>query len=288
METKILTIILLISATAYSQVNRDDRKEAQKISRNHIRSKVIMDYPFAYDLNTGTYKVTAKGTKVESQTFDLKGNVIQEIMYDEYGNIGSKTISKYDDRGNSVEDVVYNSDGTISSKVVTVYRKDTIATIKVYNPDGTINITKYSKMVHWRDTDLKADVPYFNCYALKLFNRKDSTIYGEVKYMYDDAGNMIGVLSFSTSDGKTLYLTQKDGFKYNQKNEMIEHDYYGVQYDDITGYQKYKYDGNGNTIAVEANSYTWVYKNDARGMLVSVTKYDNNNNPVTLSKITYQ
>jgi len=47
---------------------------------------------------------------------------------------------------------------------------------------------------------LKADVPYFNCYALKLFNQKDSTIYGEVKYMYDDAGNMIGVLSFSTTD----------------------------------------------------------------------------------------
>lgn len=279
MKAKILLFLLLVSGVANSQVNRDDRKATLKTAKDHIKSKTQIDYKYVF-IN-GSMQPSAQGVKVESQTYDTKGNIIIDIQYDDYGKISAKTVSKYDDRGNSIEDVVYNSDGTINTKVATTYRKDTVALVKVFNPNGTEKGAKYTMTAYWGDT----------IFVVDEYLQKDSSLIRELRYFYDKAGNLTYILIYRSADGKHIDLVQKDGWKYNEKNEMVEHDSYNIEYGNIDWAQAYKYDENGNVIEIEltGNNGTnnFIYKNDAKGNPVSAIKYDNSNNPVTLSKWTY-
>ena len=295
MKAKILiTLLLLVSGAAYSQVNRDDRKACQKLAKSHVKSMVQIDYPYVYDMNSGSSKPSTTGTKVESQTYDLKGNTTQDIVYDDYGNISAKTVSKYDARGNSIEDIVYNSDGTINSKAVHQYNKDTIILDKVYNPDGTINNVKYTRTVHRKDTVNNKNCLIGTSYFVGFYLQKDSTLVSEIRYVYDDAGNLIYILLYKSDNGSSIYLVQKDEWKYNQKNEMVEHDSYAQDINSSAGLpvQTYKYDESGNQIEIVelargSGTNNYVYKNDAKGLPISAIKYDNSNNPVRLTKWTY-
>jgi len=103
--TVLLSFLMLI---AYC-VSAQSRKE---IKDNGLKSKIVWKYE---------YKVDKELKHKESEEkFDTKGNIVEEIEYDEYGKRDKKTKYTYNENNDVVKEVVYASNGKI--KKTTKYK----------------------------------------------------------------------------------------------------------------------------------------------------------------------
>ena len=58
---------------------------------------------------------------IEVDSFDLDGNVVEYILYDQNGSLSKKSTNKFDSNGNVVEWLSYESDGLLEMKYIFKY-----------------------------------------------------------------------------------------------------------------------------------------------------------------------
>ncbi len=304
MKSKLTITLLLIAVAAYSQTDKEDNKAAKRISSSHVKSVTQTMYKYVYDIASGTNKPSAEGMKTATFSFDRSGNVIEDIEYDQYGHVDSKTTYKNDARGNHTEANIYGSDGTLTARVVITYNKDTVTLKKVYNAKGALIQTVYSGWGHitiskkaipsmlahhlsqYADTGV---IKYGNTfYDLLLYDAKDSNLTAMSAYIYDKQGNL--VLDFEYG---AQYLTSGETYKYDDQGQRIENNHYNKD-DEWEGKTTYKYGEKGAIIEAVQWGYNGLpermtsFKNDANGNNLQGIVYDKNNQPKQMIKYTYQ
>jgi YD repeat-containing protein len=303
MKTQVLLPFLLLSAVTYSQTDKEDKKTSTRLVASHIKSMTQTAYPYEYDINSGKYRQSMKGTKVATQSYDVKGNTTEEVDYDQYGNVSSKTASIFDSRGNATTVTSYGSDGTVQSKVVYQYNADTMTQVKVYLGNGSLDHENYCVMKHnsilgkeiysavtsMQDTNHESGVVY-RTNDLIIHNAKDSGLVGCNRHVYDKKGNLIEFATWKFQQSAPgqyyAYDQKKETYTYNTKGNKIETDSYNG--DQWEGYHKLKYDENGHLMEDEQSGAVTVYKCDAHGNFTEAIMYDGNNNPTGAYKYSYQ
>ena len=239
----ILTVLLTIT-----QVFAQSKEDAARIAKNKIKSATQSKYEYLYG------KLQPQGKKVQTVKYDKKGNMIEQVDYNERGTIENKQTMKYDSKGTVIELIVYNTDGTVAYKVI---QKPT------YDSTGT------------------------NLIQTEVY-RQDSSYAGKSVYVYDAKGNMIEDGIF---DDKALL--QRNTHEYNDKGLEIKTVNYQYS-DSYLGGFTYKHNEQGQTIEttlIGSNGlpeYVETYKYDVKGNVTEITRYNSANKPIAVYKYTYE
>ena len=118
-----------------------------------------------------------------SNSYDTKGNVIEQIHYNEFGKETFKSINKFDNKGNIISSEAY---------------------------DEGIKRTDNSRSEYEYDVN-------DNIKEIKTYNSKGQ-YYGKSTYQYDDRGNVIEALDYNEYD----HFIYKGITRYDAKNNEIE------------------------------------------------------------------
>lgn len=276
-------LLLLIFATVQSQNLKEEKKERARITASKIKSVTQTAYTYAFDLKTKTRKPEVKGVKVGAMVYDTKGNLIEEINYNKFGNQESKSAYRYNG-DHQIETSVYGPDGKLLSKMKTEYRGDTILGFKYYNADGSLSGTSYAENEYENTAD------GIRIHKIFIYFSKDSSLAGSQKLVFNKAGELIDF-----SEYENRYLKFRDVYTYDKSGNQIEHKFYDKN-NELTGSHKFKYNASGFLIEIQnCGAYglpysTTVYKNDAKGNFIEAIVYADNdiNKAQTIYKYTYQ
>ena len=115
---------LLFTSTLFLIVNFSfaQTKIENDLSKYGLKGKVSFFSESKYDLvekfgeiekDSLRYKKTSK--------YDVKGNKIEEIIYNADGSLSHKYKFKYDEKGNEIEYNDYNADGSLGDKETNKY-----------------------------------------------------------------------------------------------------------------------------------------------------------------------
>lgn len=166
----------------------------------------------------------------EARVYDENGKEIENISYDEHGNIKEKTKYEYDSNGKNIEETKYNKDDKIVRQVEIEYdaagRK---AKWECYDEHGRCSIQR----IYTRDERGKLIQydEYYNGHTTKE------------EYERDENGNTIKSISYD-SDGN---ITKIYEYEYDETGREIK----CVRYDDdetVAYWHEYEYDEGGNEI----------------------------------------
>ena len=89
----------------------------------------------------GRLRVTGLGSELDKeviQTFDSRGRMEEELVYDRAGGLKNRIHRKYGEDGRAAELLSYNAAGLLIQKYV--YKGDTTE-VFVYEPDGNVRLT---------------------------------------------------------------------------------------------------------------------------------------------------
>ena len=190
--------------------------------------------------------------------YDSQNNLIQNYIYDSYGDLDKKIIYKNDNKGNKIEELIYDENDSLIKKYTYVY--DLRGNLKKefeYNPQGLKSKKTYKY-------DLKGNL------KKEKFYRSNGELDGKYIYKYDSQGKVIAKYWFTTKVWLTLKLTYKNTYKYNSQGDLIE---------EIL----YKNDGS-----IE-NKRSYEYEYDNQGNWIRAIEYDTKEKPqyIIIRKIEY-
>ena len=223
--------------------------------------------------------------------YDIEGNVVSDIFYNEDGSINARSESKYDSEGNEISYVSYNGDGSISYKYEREYdnagnevrfvsykEDESVSNRREYEYDsvgnciGNIFYNENGEIINsW-----KTEYDDVGNEVKNITYNGDGSINAWVEYTYDSAGNQISYVSYN-GDGS---LREKDEYEYDSAGNRISEIYYNED-----GSIEYKveseYDSDGKKIrGVEYDSimnenWEYIYEYDSSGKLIKDISYVN-------------
>lgn len=123
----IFAISILISLPVFSQ-----KKNNEQLKK--IKTTTVFEEDF--EKNNG------RQIKESFTKFDLSGNIIEEIEYDEYGKVTLHMQYEYDKDGNKTKEIYYNSKGTIDKTWVYSYENGLKKEKHVYKSNGKLKSKK--------------------------------------------------------------------------------------------------------------------------------------------------
>ncbi len=130
--------------------------------------------------------------------------------------LNSKYISKYNENNKIIEHNWYNSDGTVRNKWIYKYEKDEVIEIS-YNSNGIMT----QKSESFYDKSDKITKTYIYSAQAILDKNAEPLLSAEIKYLYDDYGNIIEESS-SLNDALLYKNTYK--YEYDSKLNWIKQD----------------------------------------------------------------
>ena len=166
----------------------------------------------------------------EARVYDEDGNGVENISYDEHGNIKEKTKYEYDSNGKNIEETDYDKDDKIVRQVEIKYdAAGREAKWECYDEHGRCSIQRiYTRDEHGR---LIQYDEYHDGYTTKE------------EYERDENGNTIKSVHYD-SDGN---ITKIYEYEYDEMGREIK----CVRYDDdetVAYWHEYEYDKSGNEI----------------------------------------
>ena len=201
----------------------------------------------------------------EARVYDEDGNEVENISYDEHGNIKEKTKYEYDSNGKNIEETDYDKDDKIVRQVEIKYdAAGREAKWECYDEHGRCSIQRiYTRDEHGR---LIQYDEYHDGYTTKE------------EYERDENGNTIKSISYD-SDGN---ITKIYEYEYDETGREIK----CVRYDDdetVAYWREYEYDEGGNKIRSrsynttenhEYTTYEWKYDENGREIYSSYETND--------------
>ncbi len=249
--------------------NTYESNKDNDLTKMELKGKVKSLREITYEVidKFGEIEKTKKVKDVE-YIFDLKGNKIKELFYNQTGFadfivkydydvktykiksktiminnfLSSKTIYGYDKTNKLIHEKEYDSNGDINSKTLYSYSNDKLSEIVKYNYNK-----EDKKFEIWDKTTYK-----YNQYSLmsqeiyETFFLKQSI--DKTDYLYNDRGKLI---EKNYINGSMRELDTKSQYVYNEKEELIELRMYGNNEPWI---EKYSYN-QGNLIELLIEKY---------------------------------
>ncbi|MCX6693073.1 MAG: DUF6531 domain-containing protein, partial [Methanomicrobiales archaeon] len=226
---------------------------------------------FGFDSNGNMVSITYPDSRVESDIYDTKGNIIRtttrkgDVINYQYNTRGQQARIDYPD--GSFAAYTYDNSGNL---------------LTAANPGGTVTL-EYNA----RNQPTKILFPDGNSFVYTynnaglLSSRTEKDGYSEV-YAYDDQGNLIQV-----SDGNMSVIARYtyDSAGNLQRKELRNGGYTTYAYDTVGQISRlvnynttgavlsrfdYQYDAAGNPVSVDTLEGTYQYSYDALGQLVNV------------------
>lgn len=276
MKNLVLAVSILLTCNLFAQST-----DKARIKANKIKTVTQTVYQYKYDMQSQTWKPATTGKKVQTVTYDQKGNVIEETTYNANGNVDKKTKYKYDGSDHQIEIAVYGSDGIMQEKTAISYRGDTISGYTYYDGTGAITGTSFIYYKYTIDQDsnkLTNAIVYFG---------KDSTLAGSVNQIHNKDGKLIDESTYQRN-----WLQHRETYEYNAKGWLVKKSYYNQQ-NSFYAAETFKYDEKGNLLEQQMLEDGWlarsttVYKSDAKGNYLDATKKDQKGNPTEQYKYSY-
>ena len=151
-------------------------------------------------------KSQSENSKMQTWKYDARGNVVENVAYDEGGAITYKYTWKYDAKGNQLEEAKYDERGALVSKSISKYDlKGNRVEISYHGFDGP-----QSKKLMYYSAD--------NILVLTEECDAKDAIEKIIMYSYDKYGNIIKKREFDSS----YSVTSERSFKYDRMGNVIE------------------------------------------------------------------
>lgn len=271
-----MIVSMLLTATAFGQT-----LDKSRIKTNKIKTVTQSVYQYKYDVQSQTWKLATTGKKVQTATYDQKGNTIEEIIYNANGNIDKKTKYKYDANDHQTEIAIYGSDGIMQEKTAIAYRGDTMSGMTYYDGTGTITGTSFMYYEYAMTPDSNKITNMF------IYFGKDSTLAGSVKQIHNKEGKLIDESTYQKN-----WLQHRETYEYNAKGWLVKKSYYNQQ-SSFYAAETFKYDEKGNLLEQQMLEDGWlvrsttIYKSDAKGNYLDAVKKDQKGNPTEQYKYSY-
>ncbi|MBE0662827.1 MAG: hypothetical protein IH597_10180 [Bacteroidales bacterium] len=195
-------------------------------------------------------------------TFNEEGKLVEQSFYNSDGNIESIHILKYDEKGQHIETIFSDSNGQIRMTNKNVYNESGKLIEELWL-DSTKNITSMFELKY----DIRGNI------IEKIWYGHDSNLVSKWTYTYDDTGILIEENQFGPN-GKRYNIKT-----YDQNGNKIEESSYAPN-GSLRSKVSYIYDQNGNKI--EESSYApngiisaYKYELDQNGNWYRQIKYEN-------------
>ena len=185
--------------------------------------------------------------------YDIEGNVVSDISYNEDGSVSARSESEYDSEGNEISYVRYSGDGSISYRYEREY--DNVGNevcFVSYKEDGSVSARR----------EYEYDSAG-NCVSTILYN-ESSEIINSFKTEYDDAGKAIKSITYNADGSINAWIE----YTYDSNGEEPSEVSYNAD-GSISVRREYKYDSVGNEISFAE------YEGDGSISYKIETEYDN-------------
>ncbi|MFA6456720.1 MAG: hypothetical protein WCW40_07860 [Bacteroidota bacterium] len=297
-------------------------KERKRIVTSGILSVTQSKYLYKYGKvnSTGTVELhvryDSKGNKtriteynasdgkirtIVSFRYDKNGNLVEELLKKDENSF--KTVHRYNSRNSKIETVSYRADGTVEKKITYVYDEtglllETFGKLDdgrlfmrdSYLYDGTGNVIEFKNnlrkftMEYDRNGNLTSVLKfqrYFKAYDSIQYNLNE-----QFTFEYDRLNHLVEMRSYrpdSTQKSRTQYVV-------NESGQNLEEREYGS--DGRLVYSRVlKYDKNQNLMEESGSDRTMkfktVYKYDTRGNRTEWVEFDQINEPVSVTKVSF-
>ena len=230
--------------------------------------RLMMEYQYDRDGNQIEYKYqsydsdgSVSSFTHETWAYDVYGNEIEYVSYDENGNVEEKTEHEYDAFGNKIRYEEYDKDGESAYKII-------------YNYDERGNRILLAKYEEGK-LENKSEWEYDENDNVKkaVFYEGHVNIIGITEFEYDENGNKIKEAHYDGAENVDYW----DEYEYDENGNKIKE----VHYDDtgsVDYWDEYEYDRNGNLSKQVSNfedsiDYTWEYEYDESSRIICRRDY---------------
>jgi len=161
--------------------------------------------------------------------YDRRGNIVEELVYNEDGSLDTKAVRKTDESGNVIEETTCNIEEGDSE--TTRYRYDEMGNeIEWIGDDGDRGVTEYD------DRGNRTTYSYYNMQGEREF---------QSLYRYDERRNMVEEITYARPDGS---YSDRYVYRYDDAGRRIESRMYRHGEEDAWHIGQYSYDQKGRKI----------------------------------------
>lgn len=205
---------------------------------NKIKSTSI--YRYNYPVNKQKNDDSEKGTKYSSTFFDKSGNILEELKFNEDGEVDDKIIYTYDESGKLIEMKNFYADDELAEhntyerdakgNIVVSYKhyqdgeKDTIK----YFRDADDNLTEKITIDSFGEEESKETITYTNGKIIQRKVEEYDELTLEEKYSYFDTMILQEYTKWSVEEENARFVNRFDEngriikiLKYNTKGELL-------------------------------------------------------------------
>lgn len=198
----------------------------------------------------------AYGLMASFATLNRDGNCTELLVFNDKGELETKTQNEFDSSGNKIVEILYNGDNSIRAKFVRIYNDGVLNEVVMYNSDGTFN---HSAKINHND-------------SVTGFGRVHDGLTSSFSHISRNKDGKPSEETFYTEDGK---IVLRAVYTYNDNGETTENfDAKGVlisRYED--NFEKknirssFVFDLKGNIIEKTISTY----EHDSHGNWISET-----------------
>ena len=280
--------------------NNDDKTEYINALKNKFSNMNIKDDNSETPENNENNEATSNLIRVSYYDGDGKlkyyfeykyedGNAIEELHYEEDGDLSSWKERKYDEKGNYIREKEFDSDGELiydikftydssgncvrekgtdqgaSYEVEREYNEYNHLITEVEKCDGKIDYYVHRKLEY----DAKGNPLKITTYDM------DDEIMGTMEIKYDSNNNIVEIIEYSSSGE----VVKKTNSEYDSDSKLLNTVYNDIKYGTVTEetynehghvYKRILYNENGNILEEKYSSFVY----DSKGNIRSEVSYD--------------
>lgn len=242
-----LLLGLITTQFSFGQANFESR-DKEVSSKNKVKRQIQWSYDFANG------KPSLKGYKSASNTYDNKGNVIEELNYKADGSIASVVDYTYDSNGNKTsftrykgnkEKKTYEQKTTYDAKGNKLVESgfDGVSTFSnTFSYDANVKLIEI-KYTTDKVLSEKRSIQYEGNTTVMLINNAFNSTLSRELTTFDNKKNIIEEVKYIQDN-----VTQKSNYSYDKNGNKIEEA--KQNFGNFAYKRKYIYDDKGNTIKI--------------------------------------
>lgn len=185
---KVLTIpLLLVGLTA---AHKESNREEEDLL-GPVRSVSSQMTSRLMGLDLGEPESEGRPQQQDLVVYDARGNEAERTIYDDYGFLVGRQVTKRDPDGHRVESVLFDPKGAVMARYVYVYTDGKLAETVHYDREGKVGLREVS---HYGEQARLSEVTY----------RTASKAVGKTVYRYDPAGRRSETIYFMPDGSKAI------------------------------------------------------------------------------------
>lgn len=219
----------------------------------------------------------------ETNLYDEKGNIVENIEYDEDGSIQNKIVAKFDNENRQLEEMIWN-DGEIVSEHKKIIRKEdgSIDRTEIHYQDGSTAI-QFTRKDSDHNTEEFIEEDEDGELESREFIKYDGSGNIILREVYDYQNKLVEAFEYTYGENGDLETRRQldkrrklvliNEYEYDENKNLIYRatsNRKGV----LSDFLKMDYDENGNVIKQNiSGKYSFVFEYDHEGRTVLEERY---------------